>query len=98
MIDNKKMWESILSEMLKDDLGLADYIIIALRQQGLKWNDDTKEIVSIEPECIIEEGRMIMDDSKKAIQNIKQALRQLATNGVPVGNMIEAMKELYKYC
>lgn len=35
-----------------------------------------------------------MDDSKKAIQNIKQALRQLATNGVPVGNMIEAMKEI----
>lgn len=37
---------------------------------------------------------IIMDDSKKAIQNIKQALRQPATNGVPVGNMIEAMKEI----
>ena len=35
-----------------------------------------------------------MDDNQKAIQNIKQALRQLATNGVPVGNMIEAMKEI----
>ena len=32
--------------------------------------------------------------NKDAISTIKQALRQLATNGVPVGNMIEAVKDI----
>ena len=32
--------------------------------------------------------------NKDAISTIKQALRQLATNGVPVGNLIEAIKDI----
>ncbi|SEA78697.1 hypothetical protein SAMN04487851_11417 [Prevotella sp. tc2-28] len=32
--------------------------------------------------------------NKDAISTIKQALRQLATNGVPVGNIIEAIKDI----
>ena len=59
VIDNKKMWESIFRNhpSEQDWINICD-IKLALKDQGLQWNG--KEIVSIEPEFKIEEGKWYM--------------------------------------
>ena len=67
-IDNKKMWESIFRNhpSEQDWINICD-IKLALKDQGLEWNG--KEIVSIEPECIIEEGKWFMCLNNEGVED-----------------------------
>ena len=49
MIDNKKMWESLIRQLYDDDNGFANYIYTALKEQGLMCKTNG-EIMCIEPD------------------------------------------------
>lgn len=59
-IDIKKLLESLL-------LSKGKTVVDALKDQGLEWNG--KEIVSIEPECIIEEGKWFMCLNNEGVED-----------------------------